>query len=84
MTKRIELQTAEGKIIKVMPHMVNDLLRFGATETKRILREPPKELLEKTVIPAKVPNLVLEPEPMKTNLPEMEVKPKSKGGRPKK
>jgi len=90
MAQKIELQTADGRTIKVMPHMLSDLLKFGCTETKRVFKNPPAELLEKkTIITAKVPDLKLEPEPMKTNLPEMEVKPvvkvvaKNKGGRPK-
>jgi hypothetical protein len=74
MEKKIELQTKDGRIIRVMPHMVKDFARFGATQTKRNIKEPPVELKKKPPLP----DLNLKPELMKiipsgnqSNLPEM-------------
>lgn len=39
-----------GRILNVMPHMVADYMRFGATQTKRKVVKVPDELIAKTVI----------------------------------
>jgi len=52
--KRVELEV-NGKIIRVAEHMVADVLKFGATYTKRIIKEPPVEIImplpKKIIIP---------------------------------
>jgi hypothetical protein len=50
MEKKVEAVTKEGRIIRVMPHMLNDLARFDVTFKKPAIRDTPKELLD---IPAK-------------------------------
>jgi hypothetical protein len=68
MEKKIEVVTKEGKIIRVMPHMVKDSEKFGTTRTKRTLKDVPKELI-------KVAKIV-EPDPlpvMETTQPVEEV-----------
>jgi hypothetical protein len=68
MEKKIEVVTKEGKIIRVMPHMVKDSEKFGVTRTKRTLKDVPKELI-------KVAKIV-EPDPlpvMETTQPVKEV-----------
>jgi hypothetical protein len=62
MEKKIEVVTKEGRIIKVMPHMLGDLSRYGVTVKKPAIRDTPKELLNipvKTVLPKM---LITEPE----------------------
>jgi hypothetical protein len=44
MDKKIELIVGD-KVVRVMPHMVDDMLRFGATRMKKVIRNVPKELL---------------------------------------
>lgn len=41
--KKVEVEI-NGKILKVSEHMVDDLMLFGATLTKRKIREAPQEL----------------------------------------
>ena len=52
--KRVELEV-NGKIIRVVESMVADVLKFGATYTKRIIKEPPVEIMmplpKKIIIP---------------------------------
>jgi len=42
--KKVELIVGDRKV-RVMEHMVEDLLRYGATKTKKLLKDVPKELL---------------------------------------
>lgn len=51
MEKKIEVvRESDGKVIKIMPHMLADLSLFGVTEVKRKQKEPPKELTAKPII----------------------------------
>ena len=49
--KKVEIEI-NGKKIRVMPHLLGDMAKFGATETRRTIKNPPRELLH--MIPAKV------------------------------
>ncbi len=54
--KKVEMEI-NGKIVRVSEHMVPDLMRFGATQTKRSIKDPPKELLnmpppKKVILPS--------------------------------
>lgn len=85
MEKKIEVEI-EGRKVRIMPHMLEDAGRFGATQTKRQIKEPPKELgeLKKIILP---PDLKIpEPEVKADDLPVEEVKelPKVKRTRTKK
>lgn len=61
--KKIEVVTKDGRIIRIMPHMLEDASRFEVTVKKPAVRETPKELLDipqKSVLPKM---LKTEPEP---------------------
>lgn len=60
--KRIEVEL-KGRIVRIMPHMLEDSIRFGASQIRRTVKETPKELI---TIPASVPK-----ELIKNPLPEM-------------
>lgn len=54
--KKVELEI-NGKIVRASEHMVPDLMRFGATQTRRSIKDPPKELLnmpppKKVILPS--------------------------------
>jgi hypothetical protein len=61
--KKIEILTKSGKVIRVMPHMLNDFARFEATTKRPAIKNTPKELLN-------IPDGA-----KKTILPKMEVTP---------
>ena len=61
MEKKIEIVNKNGKIIRIMPHMLDDFARFDITLKRPVIKDVPKELLN---IPMK-----------KTILPRMEVTP---------
>lgn len=42
--KKIPVEV-NGRIIRIMPHMLPDIKKFGGTEQRRVIKEPPKELL---------------------------------------
>jgi hypothetical protein len=66
MEKKIEVITKEGKIVRVMPHMMGDMAKFDVTQSKRVIKDMPKEL-------TMVTKAVIKPEikPEITQLPEM-------------
>ena len=73
MEKKIEVEI-NGRKVRIMPHMLSDAAKFGATQEKRIIKETPKELL-KSPIKDPLPEMKeVKPESEKTNLPE-EAKP---------
>lgn len=47
-----------GKRFRVAEHLVGDMLKFGASTTKRVVKEPPRELLQmlpkSIILPKKV------------------------------
>jgi hypothetical protein len=45
MEKKIKVQIGE-RTVRIMPHMMKDVEKFGATTEKRVLREVPKELIK--------------------------------------
>ena len=54
MEKKVEAVTKEGRIIRVMPHMLADLSRFDVSVKRPAIRDTPKELLNiptKTILP---------------------------------
>jgi hypothetical protein len=54
MEKKIEAVTKEGRIIRVMPHMIDDLMRYDVSLKRPAIRDAPKELLnipQKTILP---------------------------------
>jgi hypothetical protein len=60
--KKVEV-TIKGKKIRVMPHMLKDIAKFGGTETRRTIKEPPNELLtisspKKLILPRKVEEII--------------------------
>jgi hypothetical protein len=59
--KKIEIDV-DGRKIRIMPHMSDDLAKFGGTARVRILKEPPRELF-------------ITPLPKKIILPRTEIKP---------
>ena len=68
MEKKIEAVTKEGRIIRVMPHMLDDLSRYEVSVKKPSIRDVPRELLNipaKTILPKM---LITEPveEPIKS------------------
>lgn len=67
MEKKVEVIIGE-RIVKVMPHMLEDMLLHGATKVKKVIKEVPKELL---TIPAKV-----------DLLPEMKIEEKKEEAKP--
>jgi len=44
MDKKIEVEV-DGRIIRCMPSMLEDMMRFGATKPKKIMKDVPIELL---------------------------------------
>jgi len=58
--KKVEVEI-NGKILRIPEHMLGDIMKFGATQTKRIVKNPPKELL-------------VMPLPKKLVLPRAEIK----------
>lgn len=78
--KKVEV-VVDGRTIRVMPHMVGDISKFGASEPRRTVKPPPKELmlplkklvLVKEEVPAEEPpKKLLLP---KTELPEFPKEP---------
>jgi len=43
MEKKIEVEI-NGKKLRIPEHMLSDMMKFGATQTRRNVREAPKEL----------------------------------------
>lgn len=75
MEKKISVEV-NGRTVRIMPHMLPDLEKLGAVQTKKVLKETPKELLKPIqVIKASKP---VELTPKATEvinpLPAMEVK----------
>jgi hypothetical protein len=70
MEKKIEVEI-DGKIVRIMPHMLEDASRFGASVIKRQTRKVPEELLNipKKEILKPDPNLAVPDPPLKTNEP---------------
>jgi hypothetical protein len=46
MEKKIKVQIGE-RSVWIMPHMLKDAEKFGATTEKRVLREVPRELIKR-------------------------------------
>lgn len=63
-----------GRTFRVPRHMLEDLQRFGATQTKRVVKDPPPELSNMQPRKIVVPK-VLKPEDA---LPEMKIEPEVK------
>ena len=72
MEKKIEVEI-DGRKVRIMPHMLKDAGRFGATQTKRQIKEPPKELgeMKKIILPPKLK--IPEPEAKADELPVEEL-----------
>jgi hypothetical protein len=51
--KKVELMI-NGNLVKVMPHMIDDLMLLGATTVKKVAKETPKELIKAKVLPEMV------------------------------
>jgi hypothetical protein len=62
MEKRIEVFTARGHKVRVVPSMLRDIARFDAFPVKKTVKEAPKELMMITPV-----------NPMPSNLPQMEL-----------
>jgi hypothetical protein len=88
MAKEIREQKVEvvvdGRIVRVMSHMVSDISKFGASEPRKIVKEPPKELmlplrkltLEKSEMPKEeLPKKLLLPKTELTEFPKEPVIP---------
>ena len=71
MENKVELIMPDGRKVRVMEHQVSDAItKFGASKTKKEIRDVPKELL-------KIPTLT-KVEPTSDPLPPMEVKKERK------
>jgi hypothetical protein len=86
--KKVEVEI-NGKILRVPEHLVNDMAKFGATLTKRTIKNPPKELLNmpeprKVVLPPVEPPKLDLPDPYPAEPVAEVIVVKNKGGRPKK
>ena len=44
MSKKITVEV-NGRQVRIMEHMMKDAAKFGATQTQRVIKETPKELL---------------------------------------
>ena len=82
--KKVEVEI-NGKKFMVAEHMVPDMIKFGASQTKRTVKNPPKELLNmpapKTVILPENP--VVEAPVLDLPDPNEIVVPKTKGRKKK-
>jgi hypothetical protein len=72
MEKKVELIMPDGRVVRVMEHQVHDAItKFGASKTKKEVRNVPQELLKipelKKVEPVLIPKVEADP------LPKMEV-----------
>jgi len=67
MEKKIEVEV-DGRIIRCMPSMLEDMMRFGATKPKKIMKDVPIELLT----PIKMVKAKEEP-PIESKPPEKKV-----------
>lgn len=65
MDKKIEVEV-DGRIVRCMPDMLEDLMRFGATKPKKTIKDVPIELLT----PIK---MVKEQPPIESKAPEKKV-----------
>jgi len=65
MDKKIELEV-DGRIVRCMPSMLEDMMRFGATKPKKIMKDVPVELLT----PIK---MIKEEHPIKSKPPEKKI-----------
>ena len=65
MDEKIEVEV-DGRIVRCMPDMLEDLMRFGATKPKRAIKDVPIELLEPIKMVKEVP-------PIKSKKPEKKI-----------
>lgn len=72
--KKVEVEI-NGKILRVSEFILPDILKFGATLTKRTIKNPPPELLNmpKTIILPKKKEEVKEPEVQTVAEPEPQI-----------
>jgi hypothetical protein len=95
MEKKITVEV-NGRTIRIMPHMLNDALKFGANKIKKVIKNAPKELLtipktevlpEMVITESIVQPDVAQTEPVKgegtVNVPEPEKKIRKKPVRSK-
>jgi len=73
MEKKVRVEMPDGRIVRVMPHLVEDLCNlFKAKEDIRKMKEPPRELIPKEIKKTVLPPVldVKEPtaEPIKTTI----------------
>ena len=68
MDKKIELEV-DGRIIRCMPSMLEDMMRFGATKPKKIMKDVPIELLT----PIKMVKPKKEEPPIESKKPEKKI-----------
>lgn len=68
--KKIPVEV-NGRIVRVMPHMLGDIKKFGGTEQHKVIKEPPKELLQ--VLPKRIilPRMEVDPKPLIIEEPEV-------------
>ena len=63
MERKIEVEIG-GRKVRIMAHMLNDAMKFGATQEKKIIKETPKELLRPAKVISPLPQMVeVKPEP---------------------
>ena len=67
MSKKITVEI-NGRQVRIMEHMMKDAAKFGATQTKRVIKETPVELL--------TPLNLKKVEPLPQMQPKLEIKPK--------
>lgn len=80
MEKKIEVEVG-GRKVRVMEHMLDDIIKLGGVKTKKIIKDVPIELLKvpaksplpEMIITGKVKEVKLTPEPAKFIEPVKEV-----------
>lgn len=53
MEKKITVEV-NGKSIKIQEHMLSDMLKLGASQTRKVIVNTPKELIRKVELPVDV------------------------------
>ena len=61
--RKIEIEMADGRIVRVMKHMLDDAALFGASTMKKPIKNPPKELLITRESGNRLPEMIIKPLP---------------------
>lgn len=75
MEQKVELYI-RGHIVKVPPHMVSDFEKFGATKTRKVIKEAPIELLKMPVRKEVLPEMTKVEKPVEKPVEVLKEEPK--------